>query len=165
MDLLGGYGSDADSDGGDEAVAAPQAAGSTLWHLTTVHAVSRARQQHIPHNNVSRVASDDRSAAAGELASANVEDASLGSGSLLSKLPAPKKKKRPILLTVLAEPIPDSDSDVSPSPLSPSLTVPCHLPSLQHAAYASACAYHLAGAEGSIASTVSREAAEQEDEA
>ncbi len=37
----------------------------------------------------------------------------MGNGALLSKLPAPKKKKRPVLLTVLAEPIPDSDSDVS----------------------------------------------------
>ncbi|CAL5222966.1 g5407 [Coccomyxa viridis] len=74
MDLLGGYGSDADSDVGDEAVAAPPPAG--------------------------------------ELASTKAAgDASVGNGALLSKLPAPRKKKRPVLLTVLAESIPDSDSD------------------------------------------------------
>ena len=37
------------------------------------------------------------------------------SGPLLSKLPAPKKKRRPILLTALARPIPDSESDVRTS--------------------------------------------------
>ena len=37
------------------------------------------------------------------------------SGPLLSKLPAPKKKRRPVLLTALARPIPDSESDVRSS--------------------------------------------------
>ena len=37
------------------------------------------------------------------------------SGPLLSKLPAPKKKRRPILLTALTRPIPDSESDVRTS--------------------------------------------------
>ncbi len=35
MDLLGGYGSDADSDVGDEAVAAPPPAGSNLELMIT----------------------------------------------------------------------------------------------------------------------------------
>ena len=46
----------------------------------------------------------------------NMHSEQLGeAGSLLSKLPAPKKKRRPILLTALARPIPDSESDVCSS--------------------------------------------------
>ena len=77
------------------------------------------------------LATHELHAAAGELASTKAAgDASVGNGALLSKLPAPRKKKRPVLLTVLAESIPDSDSDVSlpHSHLAPLLIlVACHM--------------------------------------
>ena len=64
------------------------------------------------HDDVRCVKLVETNSAAGEVAPTELGSASVGDEALLSKLPAPKKKKRPVLLTVLAEPIPDSDSDV-----------------------------------------------------
>ena len=90
-----------------------------LWQIldklvtnsTTRFSATRCRGIHYYEDNAD--AFEWESAAAEELAPADTAGASLGNAPLLSKLPAPRRKKRPILLTVLAESIPESDSDVS----------------------------------------------------
>ena len=43
----------------------------------------------------------------------------------LSNLPAPRKKRKPVLLTALAKPIPDSESDVRLAVHTPIISFPC----------------------------------------
>ena len=113
MDQLGGYGSDAGSDSQDAPVI--QADGEKG------RATSPAFPKRIPdtllcgHNPGDCVSLES---AGVYCLQPGVQDSHVlieqprDTGSLLSKLPAPKKKRRPVLLTALARPIPDSESDV-----------------------------------------------------
>ena len=129
MDLLGGYGSDADTDVGDEAVPGYQSAGETPELVTRAcdeycTLLSVLSQQHTMSSEQCRCTCIRKMLLQVSWPVQMFADTSVGNGPLLSKLPAPKKKKRPVLLTVLAQPIPDSDSDVS----TPLPTLLLHLP-------------------------------------